>query len=382
MSIGRYQLSLLGPERSTHGPALTKHASALFAQVGLDFSTHAEVLIGGTAAPDWSGFPVAVWFGGAGAANVEDLNVMREFLSRGFSVFPVVTDLRNYTASVPVELHAINGQEWQPERVAADVMKGFRLARRWRQLFISYKRQESSGVAHQLFHQLNERGFHVFLDTASVEAGVDLQKALWGRMADVDLLVLLDSPTALSSQWVHNELNRAHDLGLGVVQLVWPNHEQYAGTELSFPVLLDVTDFNGHASDNTARLRDEKLRDVLAVVEKARIASLNARRTRLVEGLLEHIGVCGGAVQVHPMRHVDVLKGKAKIAEVVPFVGVPDSLALYQCEIERKHEPTIIVYNGLGVDEEWAKHLTWLNAMAKVAVRPIDDFGEYIGRIL
>ncbi len=159
---------------------------------------------------------------------------MRDFLVRGFSLFPVVEDLTRYSRCVPPELLPINGQIWDLARVGSDIMRGFRLSRRWRQVFISYRRSESTGVAHQLFHELNERGFRVFLDTASVDGGADFQKALWSRMADVDLVILLDTPGALSSNWVYQELNRAHDLGMGVVQLIWPGHARTKGTELSF----------------------------------------------------------------------------------------------------------------------------------------------------
>lgn len=382
MPTDRYQLVLLGPEKDAHRAELAKRVGDLFAGVGLNFSGDGEALTGGATAPDWAGFPVAVWFGGKSAAAPDELNLMREFLARGFSLFPVVADLNHYSAQVPKELHAINGQVWDADRVSADVMKGFRLARRFRQVFISYRRSESAGVALQLFHELNERGFNVFLDTASVEAGVDFQKALWGRMADVDLVILLDSPTALHSTWVHQELNRAHDLGLGVVQLIWPGHTQTKGTELSFPVKLDAGDFAGSIVDKAGSLTDGKIREVLGIIEGARIRSLNARRTRLVEGLLEHVSGRGGVVYVHPMRHVDVLKGAVKVAEVVPFVGVPDSMALYLHEADKKHDPTIVVYNGLGVDEEWARHLKWLNGKAGVAVHQIDDFGDYIGGVI
>lgn len=379
VSSARYQLILLGPSKAVYHDALETEVAKLFSEIGLDFSRDAEVLGAGT--PDWSGFPVGVWFGGAAAPEKNDLILMNEFLARGFSLFPVVDDLSNYQAHVPAELHAINGQSWNKARVSTDAMKGFRLVRALRQAFISYRRKESSGIAHQLFHELNERAFRVFLDTASVESGVDFQNALWGRMADVDLVVLLDSPTALDSEWVHKELNRAHDLGLGVVQLIWPGHKQSKGTELSFPVALQTSDFVNGQIDRFGALIDAKLAEVMDAIETQRIRSLNARRTRLVEGLLEHATGKGCAIYVHPMRNVDVLRGTSKIAEIIPFVGVPDALAVYQHEAGKKHEPTIVVYNGLGVDAEWATHLRWLNGKAGVAIHQIDDVADCIANL-
>jgi hypothetical protein len=383
MATHPYQLVFLGPIRDKYAPALRQQIEKLFADTGLDFASDAQLLVGGAAPPDWGGFPVAIWFGAEGAAIAsDDAALMREFLERGFTLFTVVEDLSRYSSSVPAELKAINGQGWDLARVSADVMKGFRLARKVRQAFISYKRTESAGVAHQLFHELNERCYRVFLDTASVEAGADFQKALWSRMADVDLLILLDTPNALLSTWVHQEFNRAHDLGLGVVQLIWPGHSRTRGTELSLPIQLEAKDFVGSRFDDKGVLETVPLANVLSAIEGERIRSLSARRTRLIEGLLDHVKGKGATFFVHPMRHLDVLKDTVKVAEVLPFVGVPDSLSLYQCEKEKKHDPTIVVFNGLGVDEEWAEHLRWLNKKATVTVHQIDDFGNFLGGFL
>lgn len=377
-----YQLVLIGPGRTTYQEPLVDAVRQLFADMALDFGAQGDLILGGKKEPDWSGFPVAVWFGLEEPADANDLAIMQQFLDRGFTLFPVVEDLDRFSACMPPELKSINGQDWNVARLSADVMKGFRLARKVRQAFISYKRSESAGVAHQLFHELNERCYRVFLDTASVDSGVDFQKALWSRMADVDLLILLDTPNALSSNWVHQEFNRAHDLGLGVVQLIWPAHSRTSGTELSFPIELKADDFVDCRSDVTGVLRREPLKNVLSAIEAQRIRSLSARRTRLIEGLVDHMSTKGATFFVHPMRHVDVLKGTAKVAEIVPFVGVPDSLSLYQHERDRQHEPTVVVFNGLGVDDEWAEHLRWLNGKAAVTVHQIDDFGTFLGGVL
>jgi hypothetical protein len=76
------------------------------------------------------------------------------------------------------------------------------------------------------------------------------------------------------------------------------------------------------------------------------------------------------------------MRGPTKLAEVMPFVGIADSIAVFEQELESSHETTFIVYNGLGVDEQWAEHLRWLNKKAKVEVFQIDDFSNYLGRII
>lgn len=376
----KYQLVLLGQEKAVKPAKTVRRLSKLFEQLGLDFAVHGEVLKGAAKEPEWEGFPVAVWFGGVGAADAEEVKLVEGFLARGFAVFPVVDSLQNYKNCTPSILHPINGQEFNINKLANDIMLGFRLSRRYRQAFISYKRSESAGVASQLFHELNDRGYRVFLDTASVESGVNFQNALWSRMADVDLLILLDTPNALKSEWVHLELNRAHDLGMAVVQLIWPNHKRSPGTELSAPLPLKVADFAKQNVGADGRLNPTTLANVVDRIESERIRSLNSRRTRVVDVLTTSMK--GGKYQfiVHPAKHLDVLKGRKKVAEVVPFVGVPDSTAVHEHDLARKFEHTVVVYNGLGVDAEWSRHIDWLKQRASIEVFATDDFGTYLQR--
>jgi hypothetical protein len=376
-----YQLVFIGQERTAHRDALLDLVKQRFSDIGLNFDDEGELLEGGGTMPDWKGFPVAVWFGGTSAPDADEVNVVKEMLARGFSVFSVVASLQNYSACVPDILRPINGQVVDYLRIATEIMKAFRLVRKYRQAFISYKRDESSGVASQLFHELTEKGYKVFLDTISVDAGVDFQKALWSRMADVDLLILLDSPKALSSEWVYKEFLRSCDLGMGAVQLIWPNHKRTPGTEFSTPISLTEKDFENDMIDRTGVLIDATLEKVVEVVENERIRSLNARRTRLVEGLLSLVADKGVSLVVHPARQVDILKGTDKLAEVLPFVGVPDSFSVHEHEKDKAHDQTYVVYNGLGVDEQWAEHLKWLNNKATVEVFQVDDFGIYIARL-
>lgn len=378
----KYQLVLLGPAMENWRDEVVDEVRLRFSEIGLSLDEHCEVLEGAGKAPEWEGFPVAVWFGDKTAEHATEVEIAQAFIDRGFSIFPVVDDLQGYKEKTPKLLHPINGQEFDATRLSRDIMTGFRLVRKHRQVFISYKRDESRSVANQLFHELVGRGFRVFLDTVSVDAGSNFQNTLWSRMADVDILVLIDSPNALSSKWVHQEVVRAGVLGMGVVQLIWPNHKRTSGTDFSEPIQLELANFQRQAADEKDVLLDDVLRNVVDAIESQRIRSLNSRRTRLVEGLLSSPRATDVTLFVHPGRHVDVMRGDDKLAEIIPFVGVPDSLSLYEHECLKAHDQTCVVYNGLGVDEQWSAHLKWLNEKAKVEVFQIDDFGGYMEKII
>jgi hypothetical protein len=162
--------------------------------------------------------------------------------------------------------------------------------------------------------------------------------------------------------------------------LIWPNQNRTSGTDFSTPILLELGDFGNGLADASDTVSEVKMQEILNTVEGQRIRSLNSRRTRLVEGLVSNLDAHGVTILVHPARHVDVIKGAEKLAEIVPFVGVPDSLAIYENECRKEHFPTFVVYNGLGVDEQWSAHLNWLNEKATVEVFQIDDIAHYIGK--
>lgn len=306
---------------------------------------------------------------------------MKDVLERGFTVFPVVSDGAPYQKAMPDFLYPINATAFDIPEIARDVISGFRLTRRLRQAFISYRRTEATGIANQLFHELTDRRYKPFLDTVSIDAGVDFQGSLWSRMADVDLVILLDSPTALDSTWVHAEFNRAHDLGMGVVQLVWPGKARTPGTEFSVPVWLTADDFVGDPANGSSIITAEVLAKIVDIVEDARIRSLCTRRTRLVEGVISTANPFGLTLVSQPNQHVELIKAGSKVGELIPFVGVPDSFSLHNHEIAMTYTPTFIIYNGLGVERSWIQHLAWLNNKSNVEVVQIDDLITHIGTL-
>src|SRR5262249_27111944 len=108
------------------------------------------------------------------------------------------------------------------------------------------------------------------------------QDVLWDRLADMDLVVLLDSPNALTSRWVNDELVRVNNLGLGVLQLVWPDHNPYKGTELSTTFPLARDSFMARNPGPKCRIKQAVLEQIAEEAETVRISSLGARRTRVI----------------------------------------------------------------------------------------------------
>lgn len=390
----KYQVVVMGPSKEQFHGVLITELEGRIADLGLDKTKDFEVIQAKESSRiDWEGTPVGVWFGGVAGLDQHDVDVLQQMLKENCSVFPVVEDLHHYGELVPSDLHRINGHLWNKMdqnndtegclRLVTNILQVFRLTRPQRQAFISYRRSDTRGVAVQLFDELSQRGYRPFLDTWSVESGVDFQQALFGRMADVDLLIFLDSPNALTSRWVHHELARANDLGLGAVQLVWPNHQRTAGTEFSDWIQLQLSDFHRQTADPEDMLTTQAVATVVSLTERARIRSLKARRARVVADLVDRAKEAGMEAVVPPVGVITLYRANTAVGKVIPFVGIPDAYTIEQEQKSLQDSPASsarIVYSGLGMNSDWADHLEWLNTHADfLMTAQIDLIDDWLG---
>jgi hypothetical protein len=119
--------------------------------------------------------------------------------------------------TLPSELQRSNIAFWHGEAMAELALT--LLARAGvsdldRRLFISYRRSETQALANQLFAALTARNVSVFLDTVSVEPGVDFQTRLFEQLADQSMLLALQSASFSHSTWTRQEVEFAVANGL------------------------------------------------------------------------------------------------------------------------------------------------------------------------
>jgi hypothetical protein len=376
--VACYQVVLLEPGRKVEpggGRSATLRATLerRLEVLGLDPRTALRVLDGTSFHREQDPFLplVAVYFGGQ-RQDSEATAILEQLRSEGRFVLPVVPTLMRYTDQVPPLLAPISGEELRAsdpalDHVASRVLEELRLMRARRLVFISYKRDESSGVALQLYQALEARAFEVFLDTHSIKRGEEFQPMLWDRLGDADLLILLDTPKAFTSTWVEQEVARAHNLGLGVLQLVWPEpHARTLGTELCEPVLLQTRDFQGSPADVGAILQSGKVEEIVALAEATRARSLASRRTRVVTEFCKQLKERGLEVVLQSTGHLEITHPVRGAMHIFPVVGHPDALLLQEInDTCTKAGPTpprgCIVYDALGIWSRRAAHLRWLN---------------------
>ncbi len=391
-----YQLVLLGA-RAVRETALVNEIESGFRALGLDPGTlfKSSNSIG---AVDLRYPVVGVWFGTMEPHESADLTAIVRLLAEGCSVFPVLDKGDDFFRVTPTALHEINGYSWDrgAERLAADILQAFGLTRDQRRAFVSYRREDCQTVAIQIFHALSDRGYRVFLDTAGVDFGVRFQEVLWDRMSDSDLLVFVDTPRALTSKWVNEELTQAHNHSLGVLQVVWPAWKPFEGTELNFRLLLVESDFEstaphtvpGGAPNKQGVIHQTALDRITQAAETVRVRSLGSRRARL-QGELVRAAVARGMESVvlpgGGINFARITSGtRAITGRAMPIVGMPTVERIFDAMTFLKDggQTVRIVYDGLGASSERRAFLMWLDAqLAAYRCVSLDGVDTWLGAL-
>ncbi len=299
---------------------------------------------------------VAIFFGGPGAQFAEGPQLNR----LGIPVVPMVSSVSEVATQLPNSLRHINALTLDPadlslRRVANVALQCVGLLPAQRRVFISYRRAESADVALQLFEELSARQFDVFLDTHSVSAAEDFQSALWHRLCDSDVLLMLDTPEYFDSRWTTVEWGRAVSKHISVLQLVWPGHEPARTSRLATAVRLQSADFAGD------RLVPAVVNSVAVELERVRSKSVALRHTNLVGTLRSAIEDLGGSVDgIGPRRTVLMTLPNKKQLVAYPVVGVPTSIDVHECFNLGDSHMTAVVYDHLGISTDWVNHMNWL----------------------
>jgi hypothetical protein len=257
---------------------------------------------------------------------------LAELVQNGELVVPVVEDCSRFNSFVFDELRGLNGVPFRTgdpklEEIASVLLEGLSLLRRSRRLFISYRRAETQSIAIQLYEILDRHGFDVFLDTHSVRPGEPFQDVLWHRLADTDVIVLLDSPGFASSRWTEEELARANSTNIQILQLIWPTNKIEAAAAFSRALTLASNDFVGDdVVGHSARLHDDVAEKVVTEVESLRARALASRHTYLVQEFCGEATRLGLSPHMQPQRFITLELRPGVFIAAVPTVGVPDAI--------------------------------------------------------
>ncbi|CAK3414530.1 toll/interleukin-1 receptor domain-containing protein [Vibrio crassostreae] len=370
--MGIYEFAILGNTTSEQRENLTKSIEEMASEFGLCVDDHVRIYDSETVMErNRSAAFTAIYFGGSPQVDIE---AAQSIYDESVPIVPVVSRLELFSVHIPDFLQPTNGyclNEQDPEmkELAALMMECVGLLRRQRRVFVSYRRTESRDVALQMYDVLTEKGFDVFLDTHDIRPGETFQDALWHKLCDSDVLIMLDTPTYFESRWTREELGRARAKEIHVLRVVWPNHIPNKMTDLSETIYLNNEDLENDSGPLTNRIIDE----IALKVETIRSRSIAARYMSITGRLraeVERIGASFEGVGAHRAIAIRLIDDRK--LWLYPVVGIPTAETLNDIAMKAHSnastEAPVLVYDDLGIRKAWSDHLQWLDQNIK-AVR-------------
>lgn len=359
----RYQLIVLGAEAARLRDPFVESLSARLEEIGDGLGRALEVFgpdeIGNV---DRTAPASAVYFG---SDTSTDASEAAKLVSASVPILPVVYNLDRYSDLVAPALRPVNGLQVHsgaPDFAALTnlVLENLSLLRRSRRLFLSYRRHESTPVAHQLRVAFDALGYDAFLDTNSVAKGDEFQSVLWHRLLDSDVMVVLDTTDFLGSKYTKGEIANAGAMSVGILQVLWPGVVRAPHSTLAHPLQLTAADFAGDELTEAAVAR------VTSETEALRARCIAARHTNLVAEYCNEAERVGAKVAVQPERFVMTSLSDGRRVAAIPAVGVPDALRYHEAS---RHfsvggvdaDEALLIYDHRGMLPEWITFLDWLD---------------------
>jgi len=307
-------------------------------------------------------------------------------------IAPIVTSKTQVGFEIPDELTHINVVEVGMNgdnipRLASLVFETFRLLRKERGIFISYRRKGSQPLANRLYEELDQRGFDVFIDIRSVPPAVDFQAELWHRMSDVDTILLIDTPGFREGRWTKAELAQANLLGIQTLHLLWPGQVEDRSFAFSHYVKLRATDFSGPTPGRGATIKQSTVDSICDLAEELRAEAMALRHAHLVDNFCDAARDLAFDPTVQPERWISVdLKDGSSLA-VVPAVGRPTSDRINSIfDSISKHKvanaPIWTIYDSRGIHENWVSHLKWLDGHLPIRTVSVKDVPDALKGLL
>lgn len=330
--------------------------------------------------------------------NFKDLDLLARVTEDASLLLPIVQgSLDNFGKYIPKIIGKYNGIEVSEDdrsqkiqQIANNILEGLSLLKKNRKVFISYKRDESTNVAMQLYEKLQKHNFDVFLDTHSIRKSEPFQDELWHQMADSEIVIILNTSNFLESHWTKEEIAVASQLLIGVVIVSWPDPSNVipSHAQISYPLSLDKSDFTNEFVYGT--LKQQPLAEIIESVESIRARTLASRRDNLISNFIKIAENKGFDTQLDSYKIISLIKNSANKQEkeiiIVPAVGIPKSInyelsASFVEEVKkRKFDDIFILYDSTCVRDFWLKHLKWLDKSLVIKSLNILEVPEWLNQ--
>ncbi|MDX1956938.1 MAG: toll/interleukin-1 receptor domain-containing protein [Leptospiraceae bacterium] len=181
------------------------------------------------------------------------------------------------------------------EIVSEYILPEMGLTEKDRKVLVSYRRTDGFFAASQLFHELAEKRYSVFLDQYSAKKGMDIQKEIKRNLQDKAFMIFLETQDAVKSlsPWIVEEIMFSAQNHIGVLIIsykTWKKgnkqlpSEQFPGTA-GLPRLELQTD--EYEDDYT--IKENAMEKVLSMIDLCHSDVLLRRRKDFFYGVQKHL---------------------------------------------------------------------------------------------
>lgn len=106
-----------------------------------------------------------------------------------------------------------------PCQVLDEILELALLTREHRRVFVSYAHNDGQSLAEEVFEEMSQRRFDVYLDRFRTPPGSDFLERIEDELIDKAMVVVVETPGALGSAWVRHEVISALNRRLGLAAL-------------------------------------------------------------------------------------------------------------------------------------------------------------------
>lgn len=319
-------------------------------------------------------YPVLYLYYGktADSSNYQGNLILAE-LARHKQILPIASSAPEFNQNIPESIRNLNGFFLNNER-AVHALKNYILAffgivNTNRKVFISYRRMDSEELAHQLFDALTKLKYHPFLDSYSIQSGVDFQGYLRHELNDTELIVVLNTEHFDESEFTKEEVNIANELRIPILEVKFDPC-------VKVDILAMAQVFDTHeAIDATKQFEDAFINNITLAIEQMRAQSYLYKRKNVVTSLNKHFGAFGLALQ----EAGGFLRSDVTKEIYCPLTHIPQSTDLFRTEEYFESMPLFstytkkVIYNGSYCRDDIKRHLKWLDQHLPVKLFSIND---------
>lgn len=275
-------------------------------------------------------------------------------------VLPIIDNPIHFNDYIPSDIGSVNAfilsDATKVEKLKNRILSWFGLLDNTRKIFISYKRSDTSALAHQLFDSMIKMGYIPFLDSYSIESGVDFQEYLMNEISDADMFIMLNSSNYDQSEYTKAELVAASHLGIGILQVTFPESKNFPEAVFSSKILLK------EQLPPLEKYSDVIVNDIIYQMERYRAQGFQTKRRILIDGLRSrYLGMTmttleDGSITVeesnsvyYPVTHVPTSEDLELAYKSMQKLNLPSSVMKRIC------------YYGIHCRHNKRNHLKWLN---------------------